>query len=351
MAENEWLTKDFYKVLGVSKDADDSTITKAYRKLARKYHPDLNKTKEAEEKFKDVSEAYDVLKDSQTRQRYDAIRQFGAGGARFAGGAGNGGFDASGFSDIFSMFSGAGMNGMGNGNTHVRFSTTGGGVPNMGDIFSMFNAAQSARTGRNSRASAGFEESEYGNGSYGNPETPKRGEDITTSINLTFRQAYKGATVSLKSNGESFKTRVPAGVRDGQKIRLSGKGKPGEFGGTSGDMYLKVHVAEDKKFKLEGNNLVTNIPVTLGEAVAGAKVTVLDVDGKSVTFKIPAGASSGTETRVEGKGVPGTNGDFVGIVEIQIPKKPGLILKHAAKEFDKAAGSEFAESIANMREN
>ena len=131
MAENEWLAKDFYKVLGVSKDADEDTITKAYRKLARKYHPDLNKTKEAEEKFKDVSEAYDVLKDKQTRQRYDAIRQFGAGGARFAGGSGAGGFDASGFSDIFSSMFG-GSNG-----SRVRFSTSGAG-PDMGNIFSMF---------------------------------------------------------------------------------------------------------------------------------------------------------------------------------------------------------------------
>ena len=103
MAENEWLSKDFYKVLGVSKDASDDDIKKAYRKLARKYHPDVNKTKEAEEKFKDISEAYDVLSKKEDRQKYDAIRQFGMGGARFAGGSG--GFDASGFSDIFgSMF-------------------------------------------------------------------------------------------------------------------------------------------------------------------------------------------------------------------------------------------------------
>lgn len=154
MAENEWLAKDFYKVLGVSKDADEATITKAYRKLARKYHPDLNKTKEAEEKFKDVSEAYDVLKDSQTRQRYDAIRQFGAGGARFAGGAGGaGGFDASSFSDIFSMFNGGSgmgsMGGMGGNGSRIRFTSNGAG-PNMSDIFSMFGG------GQRSQDSAGF---------------------------------------------------------------------------------------------------------------------------------------------------------------------------------------------------
>ena len=124
MAENEWLSKDFYKVLGVSKDASDDDIKKAYRKLARKYHPDVNKTKEAEEKFKDISEAYDVLSKKEDRQKYDAIRQFGMGGARFAGGSGTGGFDASGFSDIFGSMFGQGAGGNG---SRIRFSTSGGG--------------------------------------------------------------------------------------------------------------------------------------------------------------------------------------------------------------------------------
>ena len=119
MAENEWLSKDFYKVLGVSKDASDDDIKKAYRKLARKYHPDVNKTKEAEEKFKDISEAYDVLSKKEDRQKYDAIRQFGMGGARFAGGSG--GFDASGFSDIFGSMFGQGAGGNG---SRIRFSTS-----------------------------------------------------------------------------------------------------------------------------------------------------------------------------------------------------------------------------------
>ena len=136
MAENEWLSKDFYKVLGVSKDATDAEITKAYRKLARKYHPDLNKTKEAEEKFKDISEAYDVLSNKENRQKYDAIRQFGMGGARFAGGSGQGGFDAGAFSDIFGSMFGGGA-GMGGNGSRIRFQTNGGGNPNLNDIFSM----------------------------------------------------------------------------------------------------------------------------------------------------------------------------------------------------------------------
>lgn len=342
MAENEWLAKDFYKVLGVSKDADEDTITKAYRKLARKYHPDLNKTKEAEEKFKDVSEAYDVLKDKQMRARYDAIRQFGAGGARFAGGTGAGGFDASGFSDIFSsMFGGSPMGG----GSRVRFSTSGAG-PDMGNIFSMF-------TGGAGASQAGFGGADYGqytqSGQSATQNTPERGEDITTSIKLTFKQAFKGATVSLRSGGESFKTHIPAGVKDGQKIRLKSKGKPGKFGGASGDMYLQVQVEKSEQFSIEGCDLVATLPLTLSEAVHGAKVTLKNVDGESIVFKVPSGTSSGSRIRVEGAGVPGKNGAFVGIAQIHVPKKPTMAVKHAAKEFEKACGEDYEQEVKDLR--
>ncbi len=299
MAENEWLSKDFYKVLGVSKDASEADITKAYRKLARKYHPDLNKTKEAEEKFKDISEAYDVLSNKEQRQKYDAIRQFGMGGARFAGGSGQGGFDASGFSDIFgSMFGG----GAGNGGTHIRFSTSGGGQPNMDDIFSMFGGGAGAGSG-----------TPFGGG---------------------YRSEYREAP--LRVDGKQFKTHVPAGVEDGQKIRIPGKGKPGLHGGKPGDMYLTVHVKADPKFSLHGHDIVMDLPVSVGQAVCGAKVKATDIDGNEVTFKVPAGSSSGTEIRIGGHGVPGRDGDLVGRVQIQVPAKPGLGIKHAAKEFDSA---------------
>lgn len=343
MAENEWLAKDFYKVLGVSKDADEDTITKAYRKLARKYHPDLNKTKEAEEKFKDVSEAYDVLKDKQMRARYDAIRQFGAGGARFAGGAGAGGFDASGFSDIFSsMFGGSPMGG----GSRVRFSTSGAG-PDMGNIFSMFGGGAGS-------SQAGFGGADYEqyaqSGQSATQNTPERGEDITTSIKLTFKQAFKGATVSLRSGGESFKTHIPAGVKDGQKIRLKSKGKPGKFGGASGDMYLQVQVEKSEQFSIEGCDLVATLPLTLSEAVHGAKVTLKNVDGEPIVFKVPSGTSGGSRIRVEGEGVPGKNGAFVGIAQIHVPKKPGMAVKHAAKEFEKACGADYEQQVKYLRE-
>ncbi len=334
MAENEWLNKDFYKTLGVSKDATESEITKAYRKLARKYHPDINKTKEGEEKFKDISEAYDVLKDKDSREKYDAIRQFGMGGARFAGGAGGSGFDGeekfkdiseaydvlkdkdsrekydairqfgmggarfaggaggsgfdgADFSDIFGSMFGGGAGGNG---SHIRFSTN-GGASNLNDIFSMFGGVdvrwrrrrwrrlrpwlwiRRLRRGRLSRLppdpSAGGrwrpELEDHADippayQGYRPTPVPEDGGDLNSKITLTFRQAVKGATVSLKANGKKFKTRVPAGVKDGQKIRLAGKGKPGKHGGKTGDMYLQVTVTEDPKFTMDGVDLVMDLP-------------------------------------------------------------------------------------------
>ncbi len=309
MAENEWLSKDFYKVLGVSKEATDDEITKAYRKLARKYHPDLNKTKEAEEKFKDISEAYDVLNNKESRQKYDAIRQFGMGG--------NG--------------------------SRIRFQTNGGN-PNLNDIFSMFGGAAGQGAGAYG-AGAGSPYSAYEQAAQ-----PEDGEDRNSKINLTFRQAVKGATVSLSAGGKKFKTHIPAGVKDGQKIRLAGKGKPGRNGGKNGDLYLQISVAEDPKFTMRKRDIIMALPITVGQAVAGAKVSAKDIDGNEVTFKVPAGSSSGTEVRLSGKGVanPRGDGDLIGRVEIRIPDRPGLAVKRAAKEFDKACG-DFADELAKER--
>lgn len=338
MAEQDWLNKDFYKVLGVSKDATEAEITKAYRKLARKYHPDLNQSKDAEEKFKDISEAYDVLNNKEQRQKYDAIRQFGMGGARFAGGSGQSGFDASGFSDIFgSMFGGSGADG-----SRIRFSTSGGGQPNMNDIFSMFGGG--AGQGSNGFGGAGY----GGNSSYREPPIAKDGEDRNSKITLTFRQAVKGATVSLSVDGKKFKTHIPAGVKDGQKIRIAGKGKRGVNGGKNGDMFLTIHVKEDVRFSLRGSDIIVVLPVSVGQAVAGAKIEARDIDGETVTFKVPAGASSGTEVRIGGKGVPGRRGDLIGIIEIHVPDKPSASLKRAAKEFDKDS-ADFVEQLAQER--
>ena len=340
MAENEWLSKDFYKVLGVSKDASATDITKAYRKLARRYHPDLNKTKEAEEKFKDISEAYDVLNNAEQRRKYDAIRQFGMGGARFSGGSGQGGFDASGFQDIFgSMFGGAGATAQGgSGGSRIRFSTGGAGQPNMNDIFSMFGGAPGG-SGFGGRS-----------GPTGETARPRKGEDRQSSITLTFRQAVKGATVSLSVGGSSFKTHVPAGVRDGQRIRIAGKGREGHNGGPSGDLYLSINVKPSKRFTLDGRNLVVDLPVTVAQAVLGGKISVSDIDGSDVVMKVPAGSSSGDEVRAKGHGVRSRegDGDLIGRIRIVLPGRLDGAQKRAIRDFDAASG-DFASEVEAKR--
>ena len=211
MAENEWLSKDFYKVLGVSKDATDAEITKAYRKLARKYHPDLNKTKEAEEKFKDISEAYDVLSKKEDRQKYDAIRQFGMGGARFAGGSG--GSDASGFSDIFGSMFGQGAGGNG---SRIRFSTSGGGPNNINGH--LLDVRRCCRSG--GQPYGGYGQSPYGNaGGYGYEEAPRpeNGEDRNSKIRLTFRQAVKEPRFRCPRTARSSRRTSPPACTTGRR--------------------------------------------------------------------------------------------------------------------------------------
>jgi len=141
-------------------------------------------------------------------------------------------------------------------------------------------------------------------------------------------------------DGKKFKAHVPAGVKDGQKIKLAGKGKPGINGGKAGDLYLHVTVKPDATFSMRGHDIVMDLPVTVGQAVAGGKVEAKDIDGNPVTFKVPAGSSSGAEVKLAGLGVQRSNqpGDLIGRVQIMVPAKPGLAVKHAAKEFDEKAG-------------
>lgn len=325
MAENEWLKKDFYKELGVSSDANTEEIKKAYRKLARKYHPDVNQSLEAEEKFKSISEAYDVLSNKDSRQKYDAIRRFGAGGARFTGGTGGSGFDAGDFSDLLgSMFGGGG------GNTRVHFSSSGG--TDFSDLFGgAFTGGQSAGGG-----------SPFGNywqqggyppqGGYQSTSSAvaQDGSDLHSKVTLTFTQSVKGATVALKVGAHSFKTRIPAGVHNKQSIRIPGKGRAGTNGGKSGDLYLEVTVTPDSTFSMEGSDLVRDLPVTVWEAALGAKVKVTDFEGEQISVKIPSGTSSGEKITIKGHGVKKDkkSGDLIVRVQIVLPKK----LNKASKE-------------------
>lgn len=296
MSGEDWLQKDFYKVLGVSKDADEATIKKAYRKLARTWHPDQNKgNPEAEERFKEIGEAYTVLSNPEQRQQYDAIRAMGAGG--FRGGAGGGGASGVNFEDIFGAFGG------GNGG-NVRFSTSGSGAGfNLDDILGAFG---------------GF------GGAHGTSyqQAPQKGEDLHASTRITLKQSLSGVNIKLAVSGKPMTVKVPKGIKDGQSVRLRGKGKASINGGSAGDLIVTIHVEEDPVYSREGNDLRMTLPVTFAEATLGAKVELPLIDGSTVTVKVPAGSDSGRTLRLKGRGVAtkkGT-GDLLATISVVVPK-------------------------------
>lgn len=300
MGGQDWLTKDFYATLGVDKDADGAAIKKAYRKLARTWHPDQNPgDATAEEKFKEIGEAYAVLSDEEQRKQYDALRAMAGGGARFsAGGAGGAGFE-----DLFSaMFGGQG------GTTQFRYSTSGtsshgagpaGGAAGFEDIFSMFQGASAggARAGRGARAGG----SPFG--AQGGFAVPEKGKDLRASTTMSFRKALEGATVRMQVDGKPLTARIPAGVKDGQKIRLRGKGRPGINGGEAGDLVVTINVGQHPLYTREGDDLRIVVPLTFAEAALGTKVEVPLMDGSTTTVKVPAGTTSASVHRIRGKGV------------------------------------------------
>ncbi len=362
MSTRDFLDKDFYKTLGVPKDATADQIKKAYRKLARQHHPDANSghgdsdRDKAEARFKEISEAYDVLSDAARRKEYDEARAlFGAGGGRFRTPGGSGG--------------------------------PGGGVPfDLGDLF-----GGAAGGGGLGDVLGGI----FGQRSGGaRPTAPRRGTDIESSVTLPFEEAVDGVTVPLRMSSEqpcpschgtggrdgalphtcpschgtgqtsrnaggfafaepcrecrgrgmvvddpcpdcvgsgramgtrTLTVRIPAGVKDGQRIRLKGKGAPGERGGPPGDLYVTVAVSPHRLFSRAGDNLTLTVPVTFAEAALGAEVRVPTLGGSPVTLRIPAGTANGRTFRVRGKGVPRTGGDgtprgdLLVTVEVTVP--------------------------------
>lgn len=299
MSGEDWLQKDFYKVLGVSKDADEATIKKAYRKLARTWHPDQNKgNPEAEERFKEIGEAYTVLSNPEQRQQYDAIRAMGAGG--FRGGAGGSGTSGVNFEDIFGAFGG------GNGG-NVRFSTSGGGAGiNLDDILGAFGGFG----GGSSRGSSPYQ------------QAPQKGEDLHASTRITLKQSLSGVNIKLAVSGKPMTVKVPKGIKDGQSVRLRGKGKASINGGSAGDLIVTIHVEEDPVYSREGNDLRMTLPVTFAEATLGANVELPLIDGSTVTVKVPAGSDSGRTLRLKGRGVAtkkGT-GDLLATISVVVPK-------------------------------
>ncbi|MEO3811291.1 molecular chaperone DnaJ [Sphaerisporangium sp. B11E5] len=369
MSTKDYLEKDYYAVLGVSKTATADEIKKAYRKLARKYHPDANQgSTETEAKFKQVSEAYDVLSDAKRRKEYDEARAlFGSGLGGFAGaGAPRGGggvpFD---FGDLFGGSQGTGER--------------------IGDLFGgLFN-----RGGRTT----------------GTTTRPRRGQDIESEVTLSFSESVEGTTVSLRltsssacpvcagtgakagttprvcptcegtgaasrnlgnfafsepcrdckgrgllvddpcpvcegsGRGKSTRTlqaRIPAGVADGQRIRLKAKGAPGENGGPAGDLYVQIHVKPHPVFGRSGDNLTVTVPVTFTEAALGSEIKVPTLHGMPVTLRLPESTPNGRTFRVRGRGVTrkdGTKGDLLVTVEVSVPQHLDDKAKSALEEF------------------
>ncbi len=303
MSQKEWIEKDYYAVLGVDKSASAADIKKAYRKLAQKHHPDANQgDTKAEERFKEVSAAYDVLSDPKTKEEYDRIREMVAAGAFRAGGAGGpGGFGG------FGGFGG----GSGGGRIRVEnindiFGGGGGGFSDLfGDLFGGGGAAA---------------------GGFGGRAIP--GSDLETETILSFEEALEGAQVELYlsergGTARTIKARIPAGVRDGARIKLAGKGSPGSNGGPPGDLYVKVKVRPHPVFGRKNKDLTLSLPVTFAEAALGAQVDVPTLNGGPVKLKIPAGTSSGRTFRVKGKGVPTgkDKGDLLVTVQVAVPEK------------------------------
>ncbi|WP_127842927.1 DnaJ C-terminal domain-containing protein [Actinomyces wuliandei] len=328
MASQDWMTKDFYAVLGVSKDADSAQIKKAYRTLAKKYHPDRNPDDAvAAEKFKEVGEAYAVLSDPKERQQYDAIRSMAGGGARFTSGAG--GASAGGFEDILSsMFGAQGGN--------VRFETGGAGQPDLDDLLRMFGGTPSPTRSGGRPGSFGF-------GGFGSRPSPTKGPDVLTSATLSLRDAVAGTTVELTADGRTMTVRIPAGVRTGKKIRLRGKGRPGSGGGENGDMVVTITVERHPVYSIDptdSTNLRMDLPVTLSEAALGATVEVPLLDGGTSRVRIKPGTSSGTVLRLRGKGVAAERrtGDLLVTVQVAVPKKLSRAARKALEAFDEAMG-------------
>jgi len=309
VASQDWFDKDFYKVLGVSKDVSEADLKKTYRKLARKYHPDSNPgDAAAESKFKEISEAYSVLSDPEERKEYDQIRAMGS-GARFTapgGGAGAGGFD-----DVF-----GGMFGQG-GNQRYTFQQGGEFDDVFGGLFG---------NGRFGTTTGGYR-------GYGGPS---RGRDVTAHTTIDFVTATRGETITLQaSDGKPIKVKIPAGVSDGQKIKLRGKGQPSPDGGEPGDIVLTVTVRKHPVFERDGLNLRVNVPVTFAEAALGATIEVPTLGGDPVKLRVAPGTPSGRVLRVKGRGVETSKGtgDLLAVVQVAVPSHLSGEAKEALEAF------------------
>jgi curved DNA-binding protein len=292
--------QDYYETLGVGRNASEAEIKRAYRKLARKYHPDVNKDKEAEDKFKQINEAHEVLKDPKKRKLYDQLGPDWQAGQDFK--------PPPGWEDVhFDFQTGPGAE---------AFDSGGG----FSDFFEMLFGGRMAGGGGASARQASW---------------VMRGQDQEAGIEVSLEDAYHGATRTITLQGheidsqgqvrptaQNLQVKIPPGVTDGTRIRLSGKGGAGMGGGPAGDLYLRVHIMPHARFRVEGHDLLVEVPVTPWEAALGATVEVPVMDG-TVNLKIPAGSQSGQRLRLRGKGLPkkgSERGDLFARLKIAVPK-------------------------------
>jgi molecular chaperone DnaJ len=379
MSTKDYLEKDYYKVLGVAKDASAAEIKKAYRKLAREYHPDANKNNPAAEaRFKDISEAYGVLSDEKRRKEYDEARALfgsvgGPGGFRFPGGAGQrpggagGGFTFD-LGDLLGQ-TGAGA-GLGDilGGLFNRPRTTAQAARRGADVESEVtldfvesidgvtvplrmtsDAPCAACRGTGAKAGTvprvcpdcsgtGHSSTNLGGFSLSEPCRTCRGRGLVVDDPCDICHGSGRAPSTSTMN-----VRIPSGVRDGQRIRLKAKGAPGEFGGPAGDLYVTVHVRPHTVFGRRGDNLTVTVPVTFPEAVLGAEIKVPTLGGAPVTLKVPAGTANGRTFRVRGRGVTrkdGTRGDLLVTVEVAVPQNLDAKAREALNAFAEATAGQ-----------
>jgi curved DNA-binding protein len=270
--------KDYYKILGVARGASDEEVKKAYRKLARRYHPDVSKEPNAKEKFQEVSEAYETLRDKEKRAAYDSL------------GSHRPGQDFRPPPDWFDRF---GAGGFGNKSEDLH------GV-DLGELFESMGIF-----GRAQRRSRGA----------------FPGEDFEVPVRLTLEEAYRGAERTVQLNGRSFTARIPRGAIDGQRLRLRGKGGPGTNGGAPGDLYLQIVLEPHPLFRVSGHDLEIDVPLAPWEAALGAQVEVPTLEGR-VTMKVPPGSKAGQKLRLAGKGLPKPTsgaGDLYAVLTIAVP--------------------------------
>ena len=299
MAAKDLYEKDLYTILGVKKSDTDAVIKKQYRKLSKELHPDATKgDKKLEERFKEVSEAYEVLSDPKKRAEYNEMRDLYKSGGMRGGASGMGGGPQGGYQDFFG----------------------GGGDPQ--DIFSTL----------------------FGGGRRG----PSKGADLQTEATISFRDSIFGSEINLRLDRETISTRIPAGVKDGSKIKLKGRGSPGAAG--PGDLFVIIHVTKHPVFTRDEENLLMTLPVTFAEASLGADIVVPTIDGEEVKVRLAPGTQNGKTLRVKGRGITRNHktGDLLITIDVVVPQRVDGKAKKALEEFAAAMQDDDANLRADL---